>query len=852
MQAKLHRKFFFFIGVLLTSFLYSQQKTIKGKLSNAENGEAISFAEIILVSAQGERKATSTDFDGFYEFLYDDAPDSLVVKMTDFQNKSIFLGKEFPHEYNITLVPAIVKKEKEKEKVRMKSIDGVLIKKKKKYKNPAFEILEKVIANKPRNNPEKLNFYEYENYNRMEVSMSNFGKKLEKKKVFRDIREIMDAAKDVAGNDGKPVMPIFISENISDFYYRKSPHNTAEIIKKTKVEGIGIEDGSMFSQLLSSTFIKYNFYQNYIRILGKDFLSPINDNFKLLYDYELVDRNLQIDNQGYYRIDFQPKRPSDLAFQGTIIIAHSDYALFRTDAKVMPSANLNFINNLRIQQEMSYLADDETWFPSKTRVFVETAKPGKESVGIFLKYYASAKDIKVNKPIADSRFDKEIIVLDDAQQNDENYWNKNRHDSLSTAEKKMYSMIDQVKKLPSVRTYLDIIEIISNGYYKAGKISIGPYLYTIAPNDYEGLRLRAGFRTNQNFSKKWILSGYLAYGFKDAKLKYGASADYIFSREPWTQAGVSYSHDLGQVAFMYEDFSIRRNNIFDAFSRTGKMTVRRPFWQDTYQAYIQTDIVKSLTQKITLKHFNFDPTFPFSYAENDGSTLHNFSTTEVIAETIWRPGRRILQTSNNKQLNLKDNIYQPTITFRYTRGVKGILGSDFDYNKFAINVQQVIPMGILGRGEYSLTAGITPNKVPYPLLENHLGNSFTFYNKYAYNTMNFFEFTSNKFASIQYTQNFEGLLTNSIPLIKKLSWRNHATFNYLVGSLDPSFIEAAGGNLALRSLGNKPFMEVGYGISNIFRFLRIDFIHRLTHLEHLPHHEAPPKFRIKIAFQIRL
>lgn len=348
MQAKLHRKFFFFIGVLLTSFLYSQQKTIKGKLSNAENGEAISFAEIILVSAQGERKATSTDFDGFYEFQYDDAPNSLVVKMTDFQNKSIFLGKEFPHEYNITLVPAIVKKEKEKEKVRMKSIDGVLIKKKKKYKNPAFEILEKVIANKPRNNPEKLNFYEYENYNRMEVSMSNFGKKLEKKKVFRDIREIMDAAKDVAGNDGKPVMPIFISENISDFYYRKSPHNTAEIIKKTKVEGIGIEDGSMFSQLLSSTFIKYNFYQNYIRILGKDFLSPINDNFKLLYDYELVDRNLQIDNQGYYRIDFQPKRPSDLAFQGTIIIAHSDYALFRTDAKVMPSANLNFINNLRI------------------------------------------------------------------------------------------------------------------------------------------------------------------------------------------------------------------------------------------------------------------------------------------------------------------------------------------------------------------------------------------------------------------------------------------------------------------------------------------------------------------------
>lgn len=845
---RLHR--IFILGFLLLSVLFfSQSKIIKGKIINAQNGEAMAFVPVYIVSSEGIKNTTTTAFDGFYDLRYENQPDSLVVKFDEFVPKSIFFRDYAGDELNVSIAPIPQKKDR----TRTKNIDGVVIRKKKKYDNPAWEILEKVVANKPKNNPEKLETYSYENYSRMEISMSNFGKKLEKRKVFKDFRGIMEATKDVSGEDGKPVMPIFISENLSDFYFRKNPLNTAEIIKKTKVEGIGIEDGSMFSQLLTSTFIKYNFYQNYIRILGKDFLSPVNDNFKLLYDYELVDRNEQIDNLGYYRINFRPKRSSDLAFVGTMLIAHGDYALYRTDAKVMPGANLNFINNLRIQQEMNYLSSDESWFPAKTRVFVETAKPGKESVGIFLKYYSSAKNIQVNKPIEATKFGKEITVLDSATEKDEAFWNKNRHDSLTTAEKKMYGMIDQAKKLPSVKTYLDIIDVISNGYYKAGKISIGPYLQTISYNDHEGFRLRAGFRTNQDFSRKWIFGGYLGYGFKDSKLKFGANADYIFSREPWTQAGVSYSHDLGQVAFMYEDFSNRRNNIFDTMKKNGRMKLRRPFWQDTYQAYIQTDIFKSLTQKITFRHFNFDPLFPFSFSEDDINDMHDFRTSEIISETIWRPGRRILQTRNNKQLNLKDNVYNPVVTFRYTRGIKGVLGSDFDYNKFSLNIQQTIPMGIFGRGEYSLTGGIIPDKIPYPLLENHLGNSFAFYNRYAFNTMRFFEFTSNKYASLQYTQNLEGLITNSIPLIKKLNWRNHVTFNYLIGDLNPDFVDAtAGNNFMQNSLRNKPFIEFGYGVSNIFRFLRIDFIHRLTHLQPTPFHEAPKKFRVKFSVQIRL
>lgn len=79
----------------------------------------------------------------------------------------------------------------------------------------------------------------------------------------------------------------------------------------------------------------------------------------------------------------------------------------------------------------------------------------------------------------------------------------------------MYSMIHEVKNLPSVSSYLDIIDLFLNGYYKLGKVGLGPFLYTVGYNDYEGLRLRLGFKTNPKFSDRWILGGYVSYGFKD-------------------------------------------------------------------------------------------------------------------------------------------------------------------------------------------------------------------------------------------------------------------------------------------------------------------------------------------------
>jgi hypothetical protein len=103
--------------------------------------------------------------------------------------------------------------------------------------------------------------------------------------------------------------------------------------------------------------------------------------------------------------------------------------------------------------------------------------------------------------------------------------------------------------------------------------------------------------------------------------------------------------------------------------------------------------------------------------------------------------------------------------------------------------------------------------------------------------MNRFEFVSDRYASLQLQHSFEGLLFNRIPAIRKLKWRLVGTANVLWGSLSqknidiiPEDINADG--VVVRHfgpLGDVPYVEVGYGIENIFKFIRVDAIHRLTY-----------------------
>jgi hypothetical protein len=648
---------------------------------------------------------------------------------------------------------------------------------------------------------------------------------------------VLDSVDRIAGEDGSPILPLFISESVSKFYFRDNPQLRYEHILKSKINGVGIDDGTLVTQFIGTSFQEYNFYQNWLNIISKDFASPIADGWRIYYNVDLTD-SVYIGDDFCYRLDYQPKSPQDLAFTGTIWITKKEYALKQIDAAVGKQANINFIEKIRIQQELEPTTDG-AWVPVNNRVLIDISELTKMSAGMLAKFYTSNKNIVVNKPYDPSFYEKPIVMAEDAREFDKNeeYWDTLRHEPLSDTEKSVYRMIDTLQTIPVVKTYTDLIKIFVNGYYVAGKVNLGPYISTVAFNNIEGFRLQGGFKTNIDFSKKWVFGASVGYGFKDEKVKYSGFLQHIISRDKWTTASIRVRSDLGRVGI--DDEALADNYLFLAAQRFG--VFRRGFYFNEQRFNFQREVFKGFNQRVAFRYSTFDPTFNFGYYQqpNDESSLilNSFQNAEIILESRFARDE-LFVLNDNERISLGTSKW-PVLTIRYTHGFKGFMGSDFDYDKVRVTLNKRIKFGPLGYAYANIASEYVFNAIPYPLLSLHLGNQTPIYASVTYNLMNYGEFISDRFASLQYHHHFEGFLLNRIPLMRKLKWRLVGQTNMIYGGMAPKNRNliaetTSNGEETLQAgylLDNKPYIEAGYGVENIFKFLRIDFIHRLSYLD---------------------
>lgn len=828
----------FSICLYCTFSVLAQQKiTISGRVTDAQTGDPVPFAS---VAVKGKTIGTTTNFEGFYTLNLTQNADSLVALSMGYKSRAKALGVNIPTQtIDFQLEASSIKLQE------VKIYAG---------ENPAYPIMRKVLAQKKVNDPNRLKAYEYESYNKIEVDVDNLSEKFKKRRAIKKITSAIEKFEKIAGEDGRPVIPIYLSEAISHYYYQTDPIKRKEIILKTKLSGVGLNQNSAVSQLMGASYQQYNFYRNWLNIANKDFISPIADGWKVTYEYYLTDTTF-VGGYWCYQIDFEPKREQDQAFAGTIWVDTLTHALVQIDATVGKNAHINFIEKIKIQQEYDQ-AGDSAWLPSKSRVMIDVAELTDSTAGMLVKFYNSNRNFVVNKPKPAKFYDTEVELAEDYLDHAPDYWEKARHEPLAATDKLAYKLIDSVKNVPVVRSYLEVLNIVIYGYKRIPKVNIdvGPYLYAYSNNVLEGNRFQLGVKTNPDFSRKWTLSGYLAYGTLDQKFKYRVGADYIFTKKPWTIAGISHGYDLERLGLSPE--SIGNNNLFGAFTHWGN--IRRGFFQTDNALYFKRELLKGFTQTVGVRQRDFLPMYSFAYKTNpedgDNSTIRStYQTAELYFETRW--GRdEVFIFSDNERLTLGTQRW-PLVIFRYSAGLKGFLNSDFSYHKFSLNVRQSVRTGQLGRSYYSLTLGYIPSTLPYPMLYTPLGNQSSFYVISAFNLMNYFEFVSDQYAQLQFEHNFEGLFFNRIPLIRKLKWKTSATAKLLYGSVRPENVNIISpldmnGNavLGFQSLSKMPYIEVGYGIGNIFKVLRIDAIHRLTYRQN----PGVSKFGVKFAFEFSI
>ncbi len=841
-------KVFLFFSLLLIGFsVFAQKTVITGKVTDAETGDGVPFANVYF---DGTTVGTSTDFDGFYKIETEKATDSLVVSYVSYQTRKKAVKKGVTQNIDYQLASS------------EETLKAIVITSGK-WENPAWEYLRGVLDHKSKNDKRRLSAYEYDAYSKVELDVDNISDKFKEKKIVKKIISVVDSVESLAGEDGKPILPLFISETVSKFYYRDNPVKRKEIIEKTRIKGVGVDDGSIVSQLVGSSFQDYNFYESWIQIAGKDFVSPVSESWRLFYDYELQERT-QIDDIWCYRIDFQPKRKEDLAFTGTMWITDdSTFALKRIDVTVPKAANLNFIEKIKIQQDLKRIDDgkesnDKTketaWIPVKTRILVDVGQINDQWAGMLLKSYNSAENIVINNPQPLAFYKESIVVDEEVNNSTDQFWQENRHDSLTASEQTVYAMIDTISNLPMVKSYIEVIDLLINGYKDIGKVDVGTLLTLYSNNNIEGHRAMFNIRTNADFSKKFQFSAGLGYGFGDERWKYRGKIRYIPTRHPWTVISVSHQYDLQQIALFNEDFRSSDNYLFLAFSRWGNLDRNRPFYHRQSSVDFQTDIIKGITSKITYRNQDYEPLFNFEFFDPENLEVRrkNFAVSEVMAEVRIGFKERYINGEMGRAIITSN---YPVFKLRYIRGLGDFLGGDLEYHKFSTRMEHSFRLGIFGRTDYFISAGFTPSTLPYPLLESHLGNETPFYNQLSFNLMNYFEFVSDKYASINVIHDFNGFLLNRIPLMRRLKWRSFVEGNMLVGNVSQKNIDLipdldSDGNPVPKfgSLGATPYAEVSYGVSNIFRFIRVQAIHRLTYLDK----DDVSKWGIRVSAQFRL
>jgi hypothetical protein len=686
-------------------------------------------------------------------------------------------------------------------------------------------LMRRVIKNKQLNNPDQIEYYQCEAYNKVQIDINNLDTNIQDRKILKPFDFVF---KDLDTNElnHKLYLPALITESLSDFYFRKTPRATREFIKASQISGI---ENQSLTQYLGGLFLSLNIYDNYLDIFEKNFVSPVANSALATYEYYLEDTVI-IDGRSCYQIRFEPKRKQELTFFGTLWIQDTSFAVKQVDMRVANDANFNWVNDFYLSQTYDKV-DGKYWALTRDYRLVDmnpfTGNTLK-AFGIFAHLTTTYHHYIFDQPKPDEFYSTptDVIVKKEAYLRDKDWWSKNRPDSLNVREQKIYEMVDSVKKVPAYKNYEKAVVLIGTGYWVTGDFEIGPVYKFVSFNAIEGLRLRFGGRTSNQFSKKVMLEGHLAYGTKDEKFKYGMGLTYMLGKNPRRSIGASFKYDMEQLGQDPNAFS--EDNFFASFFRrspANKLTMVKEFkafyeheWFTGFSntiRFIRRDVYALGDEKFIINN-NGSTYIDNSLVSNEIQLYTRFAYRER-----YMYGEFVRTTLGTKY---------PVLELLFGYGIPGFPDSDVEYTRLQFKIRHWFNIGSIGWSKYIFETGKIWGKLPYPFLKIHEGNETFFYYPESGNMINYYEFISDTYASLYYTHHFDGLFLNHIPLMRKLKWREVVTGRAIWGTLSEanknySVFPVNSGSL------DKPYYEAGMAIENIFKVFRIDAIWRLSHLD---------------------
>ena len=466
-----------------------------------------------------------------------------------------------------------------------------------------------------------------------------------------------------------------------------------------------------------------------------------------------------------------------------------------------------------------------------------------------------------------------------------------RPEPLTRYESSVVDLVREFTNTPKFNSLALFANAVSTGYIPTrkaefmylSKFDIGRIYNFASWNMLEGVRLRFGGVSTAQLHDQFFFRGYVAFGTTDLRPKYSATLVYTFGKHrdhPYDgirhHIQVTGQYDVeepGQVTDV-----VRRDNILMSIP-TGKPTM--PFAQYVFHARAEymkewrNNLMLTTSFDFTnneaagaLKYDRIDWTQKINPVTNDTTYESSFTNIgsyrnyKAVFDLEYSPGAMITidrEEVRNPWVIEKD---APTIKLTHTIGYlddRHNGGQGFLYNKTEVMFDKRFWFSAFGHLDTRIQTGMIWQQVPFTELHIPPTSTSILLGQRAFNLMKPMEFIMDEYVSLYMTYYFKGWILNRIPGINKLKLRGVVSFAGIYGGLTKKnnpYLETGSGlydfphtawengdvNTAFDNdgyikdgyrtsspIGKLPYLEITAGFENIFKFIRIDYIRRITY-----------------------
>lgn len=829
---------------LLTSFIMLGQTKVKGIVYDVD-GETVPFASVFF---KNSTEGTISDEDGGFYLSSNKTYKELQVSFVGFEKAILPIVKQ-------NQFFKIVLKESTNTLQTVRIYKGRV----KKKGNPAIAILKKVWARKRSNGFKAYSSFDYKKYEKIQFDLNNIDSSFTQQKVFKGLDFIFKEI-DTSRASGKNFLPVYINESVYDVYGKNK--GSGEVVREDLVanKNSGIGTGAGITTYIKDLYVDYNVYDNYIRLFGKSFASPVGKAGPNTYNYVLAD-SATVGGKWCYNIVYYPIRKNELTFKGDMWIADTVFAVKDIDLEVSKNANLNWVKEVYLEKDYKVL-NDSVILPERDYMLADFSLRKKEgSMGVFGKRTTYYNDYSFNTKRKEAFYKIKTDVFEDSIYNaSDAYWAENRLEVLDKSEAGVYKMLDTLKTVPKFKRIYNLGVILATGYVEMNNFDFGPVFSTFDFNDIEGARVRLGGRTYISVNDKWRAQGYAAYGFKDKRVKYGLSYKYMFDKQKRLIFGIGRRNDLEQTA---AGLTTSNDVLGRSFASSGLFSAGNSSLLTDLQlnnVFFSAEPVDNINFQISFVNRQMKSAAPnefrMAYVDKLGNIKENTNQTEVGFAVKYTPKRKLFGNGvERKQVN--DNY--PIFYLSYANGLGGFLSSDFDYHKFQLFYKQPFYLGLLGRTTSTIEIGKTFGEASLGLLSVVPGNQSFFNIKNTFGLLNYYDFVTDSYASMHFEHNFNGRVLGKIPFLRKLNLRGIVGVKGIYGSISqknldlnnpglsslPTFKGADAIPINVKTVApSDVYYEYNAAIGNILKVFRLDFFWRGSYLDR----PGANKFGIKGSF----